>query len=49
MNEIPKPVSDYMSAIGKKGGSAGKGSKKKRSAAHYQKMVASRKRKAKRK
>jgi hypothetical protein len=50
MNEVPKQVSEYMRDIGSKGGAAGKGKKKKRDAAHYQKMVAARKRnKAKRK
>lgn len=38
MNDIPKSVSEYMAAIGKKGGSASKGAKKKRTKAHYRRL-----------
>jgi len=46
MTEVTKSVSDYMKSIGSKGGAAGKGKAKKRDKAHYQKMVAARKKKA---
>lgn len=36
---ISKPVSDYMAALGKKGGEAATGVKKRRSAAHYKRLA----------
>lgn len=42
MSRPPKAVRDYMAALGKKGGEA-KGATKKRSAAHYKRMVEARK------
>ncbi|MFA7100133.1 MAG: hypothetical protein WC143_08680 [Eubacteriales bacterium] len=42
MNEIKK----YLSKIGKKGGSAGRGASKRRSPEHYAKMVAARNKKS---
>lgn len=42
MSRPPKAISDYMAALGKKGGEA-KGARKKRSAAHYKRMVEARK------
>lgn len=42
MSRPPKAVSDYMARLGKKGGEA-KGARKKRSAAHYKRMVEARK------
>lgn len=42
-DEVPKSVSQYMKRIGAKGGAAGRGAKKKRSGAHYKKMVEARK------
>ena len=46
-SKIPLSVSSYMAQIGAKGGSAGRGKKKKRSPEHYRKMIE--KRAAKRK
>ena len=46
--DVPRAVSDYMKKIGSKGGAAGKGKAKKRSPEHYEKMIVSRNRKAKR-
>jgi hypothetical protein len=42
VNEIKK----YLSKIGKKGGSAGRGASKRRSPEHYAKMVAARNKKS---
>lgn len=39
MKPVPDEVSDYMATIGSKGGKSGAGEKKKRSAAHYKRMV----------
>lgn len=36
--DVPKAVSDYMAAIGSKGGKAAKGAKKKRPKEHYKKL-----------
>jgi hypothetical protein len=44
MSKVPTEVSDYMKKIGARGGAKGRGKKKARDAAHYQKMVAARKR-----
>jgi hypothetical protein len=43
-NTIPEAVSTYMAVIGAKGGKNGKGASKVRSAAHYRRMVAIRRR-----
>jgi hypothetical protein len=44
MTDVPKQVSDYMSAIGAKGGAKGRGKKKRRGGSeHYRKMSAARK------
>jgi hypothetical protein len=41
---LPKAVSTYMAEIGAKGGKNGRGARKTRTAAHYQKMVEVRRR-----
>jgi len=46
---VDPAVSEYMRKIGKKGGKQGRGSKKKRSLAHYRKTLAEVHRKRKRK
>jgi hypothetical protein len=42
MTRVPSEVSEYMKKIGAKGGAASRGASKKRSAAHYRKMVKAR-------
>ena len=44
MTKVPSEVSEYMKKIGAKGGKNGKGASKVRSAAHYRRMVAIRRR-----
>lgn len=47
--DVPKSVSEYMKKIGSKGGQAGRGKAKKRTAAHYAAMAAARKKAKRRK
>lgn len=47
MARVPKAVSNYMAEIGSKGGAAGKGSKKRRDAAHYKRLADMKKQRAK--
>ena len=47
MSRVSKSVSAYFSEIGAKGGAAGKGSKKRRDAAHYKRLADMKKKAAK--
>jgi len=49
MTDVKEAVKAYLAEIGRKGGAAGTGSKKRRSPEHYRKMGLARMAKAKRK